>query len=73
MLQSATKILGNLINDMLDYAQLSAGNFRKLMKNFNLIESVEDVIKIMRFKADQFGIAIEVNFEKLIEDRAQIK
>ena len=32
MQMSATKILGFLINDMLDYGQLSAGKFRKFYK-----------------------------------------
>ena len=37
MLVSGNKILGFLINDMLDYAQLSAGSFRKQAKKFDLI------------------------------------
>ena len=65
MQMSATKILGFLINDMLDYAQLSAGKFRKFMNKFDLMESVDDVMRIMRFKADQLGIEIKVDFEKL--------
>ena len=55
---SATKILGFLINDMLDYAQLSAGQFRKNFKKFDLIESVNDIVKVMRAKGDEVGIKI---------------
>ena len=52
MQMSASKILCFLINDMLDYAQLSAGQFRKFMSKFNLNDSINDVVKIMRFKAN---------------------
>ena len=63
MQSSASKILGLLINDMLDYAQLSAGQFRKFIKQFNLYESIEDIVRIMRFKADQLGVDIEINID----------
>ena len=48
---------------MLDYAQLSAGQFRKFIKQFNLYESIEDIVRIMRFKADQLGVDIEINID----------
>ena len=47
MQMSAAKILGFLINDMLDYGQLSAGKFRKFYKQFNLKDSIDDILKIM--------------------------
>ena len=59
---SATQILNFLVNDMLDYAQLSSGQFRKFFKKFNLIESVKDIVNIMKYKADEFGIDIRLDF-----------
>ena len=63
---SATKILTFLINDMLDYAQLSAGQFRKFSKEFDFIKSVDDVAKIMRLKADELKIIIDINLSSLV-------
>ena len=60
---SATKILNFLINDMLDYAQLSSGQFRKFFKKFNVVDSVEDVVSIMKFKAEKLGVEIYINFD----------
>lgn len=59
---SATQILNFLVNDMLDYAQLSSGQFRKFFKKFNLIDSVKDIVNIMKYKADEFGIDIRLDF-----------
>ena len=69
---SASKILGFLINDMLDYAQLSAGKFRKVYSSLNLFNSVKDILAIMKFKADEFGINIEVDMSKINERYPQI-
>ena len=60
---SGVKILNFLVNDMLDYAQLSAGNFRKSITEFNLLESIHEVIEVMRYKADELGIEFNMNFD----------
>ena len=60
---NVTKILKFLINDMLDYAQLSSGQFRKFFKKFNVVDSVEDVVSIMKFKAEKLGVEIYINFD----------
>ena len=67
---SATKILNYLINDMLDYAQLSAGQFRKFQKRFNLIKSINDIIRILRFKADELDIAISIDLSNLNSNKS---
>ena len=43
---SSTKLLKFLINDLLDFSQLRAGKFRKDCANFNLKESIEEIIMI---------------------------
>ena len=50
---------------MLDYALLSAGQFRKLVKNFDLRESIDDVVKILKLKADELNINIQVKIHKI--------
>ena len=47
---------------MLDYAQLSAGKFRKNYTRFNLVESVCDIIDVMDFKAQELGIRLIKQF-----------
>ena len=64
---SATKILTFLINDMLDYAQLSAGQFRKQVREFDLIKSVDNVIKMMQLKSNGLNILIESDFRGLAD------
>lgn len=49
---TAVKLLNFIINDMLDYAQLNAGKFRKQLVRFDLVESISEVLDIMKFKAD---------------------
>ena len=41
---------------MLDYAQLSAGQFRKNFARFNIIESVQEIMDVMTYKAEELGI-----------------
>ena len=37
---SSANIMSFLVDDLLDYAQLNAGKFRKVEKNFNLSEAI---------------------------------
>ena len=67
---SATKMLSFLINDMLDYAQMSAGKFRKSEMKFDLVKSINDIVRIMRFKADEIGIKFDINLEGLMQPKA---
>ena len=63
---NATKILNVIIHDMLDYAQLSAGQFRKFVKKFNLIEVIYDVFTIMNHKAIVLGITVQIDVHNLV-------
>ena len=55
---SAVKILNFLVNDMLDYAQFSAGQFRKFITKFNLNEAVTEIFNILHYKATEMGIEL---------------
>lgn len=59
---SAVKILNILVNDMLDYAQLSSGKFRKAYSRLNLVESVSEIVEVMNYKASELGISIKKMF-----------
>lgn len=48
---SAVKLLNILVNDMLDYAQLKAGQFRKNFARLNLKDTVSDIMDVMDYKA----------------------
>lgn len=54
---------------MLDYAQLSNGEFRKFYTNFNLRSSVTEIIDIMSFKAHQLGIRINSFVEVMVRKK----
>ena len=65
---SSQKILSFLVNDILDFAQLKYGKFRKNKEVFDISQSVEEIIKVQKFKADQMGIQINtkfINFEDI--------
>ena len=55
---SSEKILEFLVNDILDFAQFRAGKFRKNFQNFCLKKSIEEVVKIQQYKADQMGVTL---------------
>ena len=68
---TAIKILNFLVNDMLDFAQLSAGKFRKNWSQFELVGSISEVIDIMDFKAKELGITLLKSFELFEQDKQQ--
>ena len=43
---SSTKILNFLVNDMLDFAQMRSGKFRKNIYNFDLKEAINEIVSI---------------------------
>lgn len=59
---SSEKILGSLVNDILDYAQISSGKFRKLFSRFNIRECVLEIVLVLQFKAKKLGVIINTNF-----------
>jgi len=59
---SSTKVLRFLVNDILDFAQIRAGKFRKDISQFDIKEALEEIKLILLFKAEQSGIDIEMDF-----------
>jgi hypothetical protein len=44
--------MGFIVQDLLDYAQIKNGKFRKNINTFNIKEAVEDIMCIQRKTAD---------------------
>ena len=46
--QASASIMDFLVQDLLDYAQIKAGKFRKNIKSFDIRESIEKVMCVQR-------------------------
>ena len=51
-----------IVQDLLDYAQIKAGKFRKNISTFDIRESVEKVMCIQRKNAEEKGIDFKVSY-----------
>jgi signal transduction histidine kinase len=51
-----------LVQDLLDFAQIKAGKFRKNIKLFNIKEAIDQVIAIQSYKAKKQGIDLLVEY-----------
>jgi signal transduction histidine kinase len=49
--ESSTNLLKHLIQDLLDYAQIRAGKFRKVLKKFDIKEAVDEIVHMQMKKA----------------------
>ena len=49
--ESSTNLMKHLIQDLLDYAQIRAGKFRKNLKNFNIKSAVNEIVQMQKKKA----------------------
>ena len=54
-----------MVSDLLDYAQIKAGKFRKNIKLFNIRDAVCSVVSILEQKANELKLEIHVNFENI--------
>ena len=57
-----------MIKDLLDYAQIKAGKFRKNITTFDIRKSVEKVMAIQRLNAKNKGLGFEVEYLNLSRD-----
>ena len=51
-------MLGFLVNDILDFAQLKSGKFRKDVSFFNIEEAIQEIYLIQKEKAEFMGIEV---------------
>lgn len=57
-----------LVDDLLDFAQLNAGKFRKVIKQFELKDCIEEVIDIQKEKAHMGGIKLSAVFKPQVDE-----
>ena len=51
-----------LIQDLLDFAQMKAGKFRKVIEQFNVKDAVEEMMSIEIDKARNKGVNLHVEY-----------
>lgn len=53
----------NIINDILDFSKIESKQIKLESIEFNLSEVIENVIKLMQFKADKKGLQLKMNID----------
>jgi signal transduction histidine kinase len=61
--ESSANILTFIVQDLLDYAQIKSGTFRKNPCEFNIKEAVEEVMLIQKRKAADNNIEFHASYE----------
>lgn len=57
-------MMGFLVDDLLDFAQINAGKFRKVITSFDLKEAIEEVVNIQKDKAQMGGIKLSSSYHQ---------
>jgi len=57
---ASTKLLIYLVNDLLSFAQISAGKFRKEISVMDVRQTVKEVMLIQKHKALMMGIELSL-------------
>ena len=65
---SSTNVLAFIVQDLLDYAQIKQGKFRKNIVEFNIIEAVEEIMLIQQRKAEDNQINFHATFQNIASD-----
>jgi len=65
--ESSANVMAFLVQDLLDYAQIKAGKFRKNISKFDIRKSVETVMCIQRQKALDNNIDFYPTFKNIAE------
>ena len=58
-----------LVQDILDFAQIKSGKFRKNLKTFDIRESVKKIMSIQEKKAKDKGIILISEFVNFTNDQ----
>ena len=56
-----------LIQDLLDFAQIKNGKFRKNIAEFNLMDAIEEVLSIQRDQANKKGVSLTAEFVNIYQ------
>ena len=76
--KSAGNSLLGIINDILDFSKIEAGKMEILNAEYHLSSTINDLLNVIRVKAEDKGIALKFNIDntlptKLIGDEIRIK
>lgn len=63
--KASTKIIQFLIQDLLDYSQINQNKFRQNIQQFDLKNSINEIICIQKMKAESKGIQLVADFSNL--------
>ena len=63
--ESSQELMSSMIKDLLDYAQIRAGKFRKNITTFDIRKSIEKVMAISRLNVKNKGLDFEVEYLNL--------
>lgn len=64
----SVSLLQFLVQNMLDYAQIKAGNLRKNITEFSIKTCIEKVINIQKIQADSKGLEINTFYHGFTDD-----
>ncbi|KAL4466673.1 hypothetical protein ABPG72_016790 [Tetrahymena utriculariae] len=59
----SNQLLINIINDILDYAQINAGYFKLVFASFSLLDIVTECAELMHFQATEKGLIFDLYFD----------
>ena len=65
------KMLSSLINDILDYTSIQAGEFKMEIAPFNLIQVVEQTVNLYRTQAKEKEVKLTYDYDKQLPTRIQ--
>jgi signal transduction histidine kinase len=66
---SSTELMTFIVQDLLDYAQIQAGKFRKNIGPFDIRQAVEQVMCIQRQKAQDQSLKFFATFKNIDDDQ----
>ena len=65
--ESSASLMSFLVQDLLDFAQIKAGKFRKNICEFNIRDAIEQVMSVSRYNVDQDEISFYASYENIFE------
>ncbi|OUD16210.1 ATP-binding protein [Thioflexithrix psekupsensis] len=63
IIHSSGKLLLNLINELLDVSKLEAGKVELESRDFNLKNTLDNVLNLMRLRAEEKGLKLQVDMD----------
>ena len=68
VIQSSSQTLLGILNDILDYSKIETGEILLVPRDFDLRQLVEDIQALMRFRATEKGLRLEIRIAGDVPD-----